>query len=99
MISVKRLLGLIGLIVLLVGSSGVPGLGKDAEPRTAAAYAHRGDARSSHGDYDGAISDYTKSLKLDPRNAETYYARGIARDHKSDDKGAIEDYSNAVKLD
>ena len=52
------------------------------EPKTAADYLTRGNARSDRKDYDGAIADYDQAIRLDPKHATAYYNRGIARKAK-----------------
>jgi len=37
-----------------------------------------GKVKLSLGDYKGAISDFTKAIKIKPDFAEAYYSRGIA---------------------
>ena len=61
-------------------------------------YSSRALAYESRGEYDLAIADYTKSVKLDPENAERYVSRGIAYRLKSDFDSAIEDFNEAINL-
>ncbi|MGL4502860.1 MAG: tetratricopeptide repeat protein, partial [Planktothrix sp.] len=56
------------------------------------AYVSRGNARYDLKDYQGAISDYDKALKIDPNNAIAYINRGLARSELKDYQGAISDY-------
>ena len=49
-------------------------------------------------DYDRAIEDYNKSIRLEPWVASTYLNRGYAYDNKGDYDRAIKDYDNAVRL-
>jgi tetratricopeptide (TPR) repeat protein len=58
-----------------------------------------GDEKSGKGDWDGAISDYTKAIELDPQDAVAYRDRGDAKAKKEDWDGAIADYSVTVSLD
>lgn len=39
----------------------------------------RGFAKQFKSDYDGAIADYSKCIKLEPQNTRAYSNRGIAR--------------------
>jgi len=50
--------------------------------RDAKAYSNRGLAYNHKGDYDLAISDFTKAIEINPRDAEAYYNRGVAYYHK-----------------
>ena len=59
---------------------------------------HSASQKKAHGDYDGAIADYTKAIELNPFSVHAHVERaGIYRgldDHES----AIEDYSKAIEL-
>jgi len=61
-------------------------------------YLNRGDAKTAHGDLDGAIADYTQALKLDPKLADAACDRGLARQAQGDLDGAIADYTEALKI-
>lgn len=67
-------------------------------PKDAEAYARRGDANVSLGDFDAAIGDYGQSINLDPVNATLYLARGRAYFRKLDLAHAITDYDKALAL-
>ena len=41
-------------------------------------YYSRGLAYNQIGQYEKAISDYTKAIDLKPKHADTYYSRGLA---------------------
>ncbi|HEY9808625.1 MAG TPA: tetratricopeptide repeat protein [Halomicronema sp.] len=49
-------------------------------------------------DFQGAITDFNESLKIEPNNAETYYFRGLAFDLLEENDKAIEDYSSAIRI-
>ena len=51
------------------------------------------------GQYDRAIANYDKAIKLDPKFAIAYNNRGIAYGQKGDDDRAIADFDTAIKLD
>jgi tetratricopeptide (TPR) repeat protein len=52
------------------------------------------------GDFDNAIAEYTKAIKLDPDNAAAYRSRGEMYSLDKDDSDrAIADYTQAIKLD
>ena len=68
------------------------------EPKTAADYLTRGNARSDRKDYDGAIADYDQAIRLDPKHATAYYNRGIARKAKGNLDGALADFTEGARL-
>lgn len=49
-------------------------------------------------DFQGAITDFNESLKIEPNNAETHYFRGLAFDLLEENDKAIEDYSAAIRI-
>ena len=51
------------------------------------------------GDYQGAISDYDKLLKINPQFVSAYNNRGVAKSALGGDEGADEDFATAQKLD
>ncbi|WP_232200043.1 tetratricopeptide repeat protein [Synechococcus sp. CC9616] len=57
-----------------------------------------GNAKFREGDYQGAIADYTKAIKINPRFGLAYYNRGFAKEYSGDSKGAILDYTKAIEL-
>ena len=87
----KRLI-LIAL-ALFISACAVPKKEKDAE-----AYNNRGVAWQRKGDYDRAITDYTKAIELNPRFAEAYYNRGNAYYSKGQYDQAISDCNKALEL-
>jgi tetratricopeptide (TPR) repeat protein len=50
------------------------------------------------GQYDKAISDYTKAIELNPKHADTYYSRGLAYNKMGQYDKAISDYTKAIEL-
>ena len=69
-----------------------------AESRDAEAYNNRGNAHADKGQYDQAISEYTKALKIKPRYAEAYYNRGYAYASKGKYDDAIRDFNKALEI-
>lgn len=67
-------------------------------PIDAFAYYNRGLAYADKGDYDKAISDYTKAVELDPKLAGAYNGRGNAFYDKGAFDNTIADYNSAIQL-
>ena len=61
-------------------------------------YYSRGLAHNKMGQYDKAISDYTKAIELNPKHADIYYSRGLARNKMGQYDKAISDFTEAIKL-
>ena len=51
------------------------------------------------GQYDRAIADYDKAIKLNPRDANAYNNRGFAYGKKGQRDKAISDYRKALQID
>ena len=49
-------------------------------------------------DFDGAIENFNKAIKLDSESLKANYYRGLAKYRKGDDKGAIIDFTNSIKI-
>jgi tetratricopeptide (TPR) repeat protein len=69
-----------------------------AESRDAEAYDNRGNVYTDKGQYDKAISEYTKALKIKPTYAEAYYNRGYTYTIKGKYDDAIRDFDKALEL-
>ena len=71
----------------------------EQEPHEKArAYVQRGIAYLYKGDFDQAITDFTKALELKDNYAEAYCERGIAYSVKDDLNRAIADFTKALEL-
>ena len=65
---------------------------------TAEFYFKLGNQKLDSEDYNGAISDYTKAIKINPKDGDAYRKRGVAKSFLEDDKGAISEYTEAIKI-
>jgi len=65
----------------------------------AAAYSDRGDAYANKFDYEHAIADYDRAIKLNPNSARAFDGRGLAHANRQDFELAIKDYDQALRLD
>jgi tetratricopeptide (TPR) repeat protein len=83
----------------IAGCSGmIEDSGESARNR-AVAYYNRGNAHYDKNQLDGAIADYTESIRLDPERAGVYHNRGDAYLDRNQFDRAIADYGEAVRLD
>ena len=62
------------------------------------AYFYRAYARSRLKNYIGAISDYTKAIKIKSDDSLYYFNRAIVKRDLEDYNGAISDYTKAIKI-
>ena len=62
-------------------------------------YIDHGNVNHALGDFDGAITDYSRAIKIDSKNALAYNNRGLAKKAKGDLDGALADYNQAIELD
>ncbi len=65
----------------------------------AAFYRQRADENVGKGDYDLAVSDYTKAIELNPKDAAIYLNRGRAYSNKKSFDLAALDYDKTIELD
>ena len=59
---------------------------------------HRAYEKGEKGDHEGAIEDYTESIKLKPIPL-SYFNRGVNKENINDITGSIIDYRRAVEID
>jgi len=69
-----------------------------AAPPDFSFYEKLGGADVSKGDFDAAVSDYTKAIELNPSAATAFFGRGIAHFNKKSYDLAIGDYNKLVEL-
>ncbi len=90
---------LIKTVSLLTGIGVVFTTSTKAETRDAQFYYERGETKYDKGNSKGAISDFTKSIKINPyKDPYAYYYRGYAKLDLKDYKGAISDFTEAIKI-
>ncbi|MCX7348242.1 MAG: tetratricopeptide repeat protein [Alphaproteobacteria bacterium] len=85
-----------------IGIKGCTQLIKDGKANNdalAIAYFNRGNAFDDNGDHDGAIIDYTESIKLKPDYMLNYMNRGLSYLSKQDYDNALADFTQAVKVE
>ncbi|PPD10201.1 MAG: hypothetical protein CTY36_00890 [Methylocystis sp.] len=63
------------------------------------AYVNRGDAYFVRSEFDRAVADYSRALRLDKKFAPAYSGRGRAYRGKGDPDKALADFDAAVRLD
>ncbi len=61
-------------------------------------YYYRGLEKNKAKDYEGAINDYTESIKLNP-SVKSYIERGYSKVELDDITGAISDFQRAIEID
>jgi tetratricopeptide (TPR) repeat protein len=69
------------------------------QSKQAEAYFDLGTKHLQQGEYDQAISGYTKALELNPRFTEAYLNRGIAYRNKGQHDQAVSDYDKVLQID
>jgi tetratricopeptide (TPR) repeat protein len=69
------------------------------DPLTANAYSNRGVARMRKGDFEGAIQDFGRAIRIRPNQAEPYLNRCAAKRAIGDRMGALADADKAISLD
>jgi tetratricopeptide (TPR) repeat protein len=81
------------MLTISIGCAATHETKEDAE-----AYYNRGKAYKKNGQYDKAISDFTKAIEINPRHAGAYYTRGVVYYYKKDYEKALDDFIRAQKL-
>lgn len=65
----------------------------------APAYFAQGKTDLANGNYDSALANFDRAIRLNPNNAEAYDSRGEVYASKGDYTRAIADYNEALRLD
>ena len=68
------------------------------DPKSARAYASRGEANEKSGDVDAALADYSLAIEIAPSLDEAYGLRGRVCGEQRDYERAIADESKAIEL-
>jgi len=87
------------LLMVILSSSTCFGVRYNADRYAAATNNDRGNVYSEKGQYDQAISAYTKALEIIPSYSAAYYNRGNAYSEKGQYDQAIADYTKALAVD
>ena len=61
-------------------------------------YEKRADASLSKGEFDSALTDYTKAIEINPASPEAFLGRGMAYANKRSFDLAVADYNKAIEL-
>jgi len=69
------------------------------DSQTAQQAMNRGSAAFSAGNYDQAVAEYTKAIRLNPYDANPYIFRGNSYNMKGYHMLAISDFEAALRLD
>ena len=94
----KRILPKLGIVAFLM-LAGCGDEAYDRAPRSSQTSYRRGNAYLDEGDYDRAISEFTKTVEIYPKFASAYINRGFAYNAKGQYDLAISDYSRAIEID
>jgi len=74
-------------------------LALESDPKSDAAFLHRGYCTYQLGDNDGAIADFSQSLAVQPNNSHAYLARAAAYAASGNSAKALTDVSEAILRD
>ena len=91
----------IGRGAALISSAVIHSLSANAESKDAYFFNERGENKLDDGDYKGAISDFTKAIKINPyKDPYAFLNRGYAKLNLKvkDYEGAISDFTEAIKI-
>ncbi len=61
-------------------------------------YFNSGVKKADAGDYEGAIEDYNKAIKINPKLSEAYHNKGVAKAYLGDYRGALKDFDKAIEI-
>ncbi len=86
-------------VVVLAGSAIYLFVIRRKQRKSASDYNTQGLANQKRGEYDAAIRDYAKAIKLDPKSTVFYLNRGLAYVERGEYNKAITDYTQAITVD
>ena len=66
---------------------------------TAEEYMQRGTAFYNKNNFDLAVADFTRAIKIEPKSARAYLQRGLAYSGKGEQDNAFADFAKAVEVD
>ncbi len=69
-----------------------------SDANSAEAFYKSGNAKSNNKDYQGAIADYTRVIRINPKFTNIYTFRADAKFNSGDYKGATADYTRAIRI-
>ena len=81
------------ILTIFIGCAATQETEEDAE-----IYYNQGNAYKKNGQYDKAISDFTKAIEINPKHADAYYTRGVVYYYKEDYEKALDDFYTAQRL-
>jgi tetratricopeptide (TPR) repeat protein len=84
---------------LVTALTTAPAASPQSASNEAVAYKNRGNEYAKKQDYNRAIEEYNKALRLDPNYADVYHNRGLTYDLMGDYERAIADFTQANRLD
>lgn len=85
-------------VILFVSFSCASAPSTQNESRDAKFYNNRGAALGEKGQYDRAISDFTKAIEISPRYNKAYNNRGIVYRRKGQYDQAVSDFNKAIEI-
>ena len=88
----------LGTTFLFSSDAAIHSLSAKAETNNANSFYKKGLKKYDQNDFKGAISDFTKAIKINSEYADAYEERGKAKDALSDFEGAISDFTKAIKI-
>ncbi len=95
---IRKLAGVILFVIVLLSLSCASSPQKQTELGDAEAYCNRGVVYAKKGQYDQAISDFTRALKINPKLADAYNNWGAAYAEKGQYDQAISDCTKALEI-
>jgi tetratricopeptide (TPR) repeat protein len=102
-INIKKGLGdiifsLVLLLIVFIGMLLYLGCATTSEEKNVTEFNKQGFDYAKQGQYDQAISDFSKALEINPRNTEAYYNRGIAYYNQGRYDQAVSDFNMVLEI-